>query len=452
MEGWRGEFGTFYRSFWGLFGGVNVAAPEWFYFIYNLLTIAGTVGFLFWAWGQWRTRREESFNERELSKKPSYDGLLLLLIWPLILLILLIRWNIISPAFQGRLLFPALGAVTVIWSVGLLALVPQSLKTKLALGIGLAALAIAVLLPWLTIRPAYAYPEPLTSIPDAARFGPISYRVDDGAIQLVGVEVPPGQSVAPGGDPVEFVLYWMVSQPTDRDLLSAVNILGRNNQTVGRVNRYPAGGMVPTSMWETGQIWRDVYRLFPSADAVGPAQLKIRAAIYDPIQKSDLTAYGPDEMPIDLLLVGEARLEGDRKELSATNELDVTLADGIRLQGYDLNPDNPRPGDSLELTLLWQATATPSQDYTVFIHLIDSTGNQVAGADAPPVNGDYPTTFWLAGERILDKHSLLLPANLTSGKYSLAVGMYNPITGARVPLVDGTGDTIQLALVVNTSG
>jgi 4-amino-4-deoxy-L-arabinose transferase-like glycosyltransferase len=452
LDGWRGEFGTFYRSFWGLFGGVNVAAPEWFYFIYNLLTIAGTAGFLFWAWGQWRTRREGSVNERELSKKPSYDGLLLLLIWPLILLILLIRWNIISPAFQGRLLFPALGAVTVIWSVGLLALVPQSLKTKLALGIGLAALAIAVLLPWLAIRPAYAYPKPLTSVPETARFGPITFQVDDGALQLVGVDVPPGQSVTPGGDPVEFVLYWMVSQPTDRDLLSAVNILGRNNQTVGRVNRYPAGGMVPTSMWETGQIWRDVYRLFPSADAAGPAQLKIRATIYDPIQKSDLTAYGPDEKPIDLLLVGEARLEGDRKELSATNELDVTLADGIRLQGYDLNPDNPRPGDSLELTLLWQATATPSQDYTVFIHLIDSTGNQVAGADAPPVNGDYPTTFWLAGERILDKHSLLLPANLTSGKYSLAVGMYNPITGARVPLVDGTGDTIQLALVVNTSG
>jgi hypothetical protein len=331
-------------------------------------------------------------------------------------------------------------------------LVPPAFKNKLALGVGLAALVIAALLPWLAIRPAYDYPKPLIAVPEAARFGPITFQADDGALQLVGVEVPPGQSVVPGGDPIEFVLYWMVSQPIDRDLLSAVNILGRNNQTVGRVNRYPAGGMVPTSLWETGQIWRDVYRLFPSVDAAGPAQLKIRAALYDPIKKSDLTAYGPDELPIDLLLVGEARLEGDRKELSTTNELDVTLADGIRLQGYDLNPDTPSPGDSLELTLLWQAMATPSQDYTVFVHLIDSTGNQVAGADAPPVNGEYPTTFWLAGEQILDKHSLLLPDNLNTGKYSLAVGMYNPNTGARVPLVEGTGDTIQWPLVVKTSG
>ncbi len=452
LVGWRGEFGTFYRSFWGLFGGVNVSAPEWIYLIFNLLAIVGTAGFVIWAWGQWRTGKDRSVSKQETTARPSYDGLSLLLIWPLILFFLLVRWNIISPAFQGRLLFPALGSVTIIWSVGLLALVPSALKNKLALGIGLAAMAITALLPWLAIRPAYAYPKPLTAVPEAARFGPITFQVDDGALQLVGVEVPPGQSVAPGGDPVELVLYWMASQPIDRDLLSAVNILGRSNQTVGRVNRYPAGGMVPTSQWDSGQIWRDVYRLFPSTDAIGPAQLTIRAALYDPIQKSDLPAYGPDGMPIDLLLVGEARLEADRLGLSATNEIDVALTDGIRIQGYDLNPEIPSPGDSVELTLLWQATATPLQEYTVFVHLIDSTGNQVAGADAPPVNGDYPTTYWLAGEQIVDKHSLLLPDNLPSGKYSLAVGMYNPNTGVRVPRIDGMGDTIQWPFVIKPSG
>ena len=41
---WVGEFGTFYRSYWGLFGGVNVAAPEPFYFVCNLAALVGAAG------------------------------------------------------------------------------------------------------------------------------------------------------------------------------------------------------------------------------------------------------------------------------------------------------------------------------------------------------------------------------------------------------------------------
>ncbi len=44
--GWIDELGTFYRSFWGLFGGVNVAAPEWFYFLMNGLTFIALIGLL----------------------------------------------------------------------------------------------------------------------------------------------------------------------------------------------------------------------------------------------------------------------------------------------------------------------------------------------------------------------------------------------------------------------
>jgi hypothetical protein len=244
----------------------------------------------------------------------------------------------------------------------------------------------------------------------------------------------------------------MANQPIDRNLLSAVNILGRSNQSVGHVNRYPAGGMVPTSQWEAGQIWRDVYRLYPSAEATGPAQLDIRVALYDPEQKDDVPAYSPDGLPIDLLVVGQARLKADRQELTATHELDVAFADGILLQGYDLNPEAPNPGDPLALTLFWRATETPSQDYTIFVHLVDSSGDQVAVADSPPVNGDYPTTLWQAGEQILDEHTMLLPADLPPGEYSLAVGLYDPNSGVRVPLDGGEGDTVQWNLVVQPAG
>ncbi|MFK7805962.1 MAG: ArnT family glycosyltransferase, partial [Anaerolineae bacterium] len=43
---WIAEFGTFFRSFWGLFGGVNVFAPQWFYTVCNLLVVIGVIGLL----------------------------------------------------------------------------------------------------------------------------------------------------------------------------------------------------------------------------------------------------------------------------------------------------------------------------------------------------------------------------------------------------------------------
>jgi 4-amino-4-deoxy-L-arabinose transferase-like glycosyltransferase len=144
LSGWIDEFGTFYRSFWGLFGGVNVAAPSFFYIAANLLAVVASAGFIYWLWH----KRHEW---------PA--GLGLLAAWIGVLLILLIRWNMISPAFQGRLIFPALGAINLMWVVGLLALKRPNLPVGIA---GLLALA-ALLLPWMTIRPAYAYPEPVSA-------------------------------------------------------------------------------------------------------------------------------------------------------------------------------------------------------------------------------------------------------------------------------------------------
>jgi 4-amino-4-deoxy-L-arabinose transferase-like glycosyltransferase len=444
---WRGEFGTLYRSFWGLFGGVNVAAPEWVYWLYNLLAIVGLAGFIYWGWSQWRAVRDNEDTGATSPARPGYDGLWLLLAWPLILLILLIRWNIFSPAFQGRLLFPALGAITVVWAVGLLALVRPSLKPRVALGIGLVALAIAALLPWLSIRPAYAYPEPLASVPESARFGPITFQAGGGVLQLAGVEVPAEQTTTPGGEPIEVSLYWQALEPVGQDYLSNVHILGRGTTSVGQVNRYPGGGMIPTSMWQSGQIWRDVYRVNVSRDAQAPARLQIKTGLYDTESKQDLIAIGPGQQTIELLLVGEARLASDDGRFEPpTNELNVGFAEGVVLKGYDLSTD---ADGQMIVDLHWSASDRPAADYTVFVHLLDAAGNQVAGGDGPPVYGDYPTGMWRKGDVIIDEHRLILPADMAPGDYQLAVGLYDPLTLARLARLDGQGDTVRWPVAID---
>jgi hypothetical protein len=63
--------------------------------------------------------------------------------------------------------------------------------------------------------------------------------------------------------------------------------------------------------------------------------------------------------------------------------------------------------------------------YTVFVHLLDAKGEVAAGHDGEPVSGARPTTGWVPGEFVSDRHDLSLPADLTPGEYVVEVGMYD---------------------------
>ena len=425
---WVGEFGTFYRSYWGLFGGVNVAAPEYFYFVYNLAALVGAAGVGLWLWR--KCPRKQTCPE--LCRR---DGTWLLAAWAAVLFLLLLRWNIISMAFQGRLILPALGALNVLWAVGLLAWTGAGRWPCLALVLSGWMLGAAIILPWAVIRPAYAYPEPLTAVPEAVRFGPITFSgTEGGKFQLVGVEMQNGQSVTPAGRPVEVVLYWQAIQPAKRDYVSTVHLLGREYTSVGQVNRYPAWGMIPTSQWQVEQIWRDVYHIFVNKDAAAPTRLRVSVGLYDTEAGQPLPAKGPDGTQLEMVLVGEARLTTDRPPpTEPLVTLEMNWADGIALAGYNLDPR------TLNLTLYWRATDTPSQDYTVFVHLLDESGTLRGQGDGPPVGGDYPTSFWEQGEVIIDKHCVDVDADAPPGSYRLAVGLYLLADGTRLAVWDAAG-------------
>jgi len=127
------------------------------------------------------------------------------------------------------------------------------------------------------------------------------------------------------------------------------------------------------------------------------------------------------------------------------------LDNRVRLVGYDINADSFAPGSDIEFTLYWQVVGTLDKDYTVFVHLVDEAETIVGQGDAPPLNNDYPTSYWSRGEELADRHSVLLPSDILPGTYRLYVGFYDPVTGARLSIVDGNGrwegDAIELGKV-----
>ncbi|HEX8683057.1 MAG TPA: glycosyltransferase family 39 protein [Ardenticatenaceae bacterium] len=132
--------------------------------------------------------------------------------------------------------------------------------------------------------------------------------------------------------------------------------------------------------------------------------------------------------------------------------LQATFGDTIALLGFDLASLTAKRGESIQLTLYWQALAPPGRSYKVFAHLLDTSGNAVAQHDGIPHGWGYPTSEWQAGEIVHDRIRLLLPADTPPGHYRLFAGMYDEATGERLPLLHKgqrqEGDTLQLVEMV----
>lgn len=95
-------------------------------------------------------------------------------------------------------------------------------------------------------------------------------------------------------------------------------------------------------------------------------------------------------------------------------------------------PDMPE----LKLTLFWQPLTTLPVDYTTFLHLRNRDGATVAQRDSQPLDGAYPTSYWQAGETIIDPMTLPLPDTLPAGSYTLVAGLYQLETMERLPVAN----------------
>ena len=122
------------------------------------------------------------------------------------------------------------------------------------------------------------------------------------------------------------------------------------------------------------------------------------------------------------------------------NPLAFTFGSALRLAGYDVAPAPYRPGQALRLQLYWQALEPLTEDYTVFVHLLNGAGQLVTQQDNPPVRGTQPTSTWEPGAVVVDPYDLLVPKGAPPGEYTVAAGLYRWPDLARLPVRgdDGT--------------
>ena len=127
---------------------------------------------------------------------------------------------------------------------------------------------------------------------------------------------------------------------------------------------------------------------------------------------------------------------------SATQQpLRVDFGDQVRLLGYAFSADQVAPGDTLLLTLYWQALVPIPERYTVFTHLLDGSERIVAQVDSEPQGGGLPTDRWDAGQVVQDNYALTIDPNAGSGLHVVEAGMYLLETLERLPVRDSDSGT-----------
>jgi 4-amino-4-deoxy-L-arabinose transferase-like glycosyltransferase len=130
------------------------------------------------------------------------------------------------------------------------------------------------------------------------------------------------------------------------------------------------------------------------------------------------------------LSLGTLRIEGVARvfeQPESAVDVDATFADIILLDGYTLS----REAATVRLTLVWQSLVITPQDYTVFVHAVNTGSDIVAQYDRMPVNNAYPTHLWLPGEFVIDNYVF---ENLVLDSLTFRVGLYDQTTGQRLQL------------------
>lgn len=321
-------------------------------------------------------------------------------------------------------------------------------------------------------------------------------------LKLVGYDL--SRSAAQPGDTLQLSLYWHTSFSLEDDyvfLLQLYDERGRlidqeidgpevagweaaSDSALGGRAYHAANRWYPTSLWRAGEVVVGQYDyIVPLHAAAGPGELRVTLVhCLGGLASESLSALEPGTRNGDMMIAFRSDSSGEDRVLAcygqalpsrvviAPFQVEATqrvftapeaehrvavgnLGNKVSLYGYDLSAEVAHPGDTLFLTLYWQALDCMDTSYTVFTHLLDRANRIRAQMDSAPQGGARPTTGWVPGEYIRDEYQLVVEQEAVPGDYIIEVGMYDPATPdfRRLLLLDSEGSVIDNRIVLDTA-
>ena len=261
----------------------------------------------------------------------------------------------------------------------------------------------------------------------------IDQRIRPGLL-LLGYEW--GATAVATGEPLNFALWWQASE-AQPPMTLRFELIRPDNTGLILGNTRPVHNTYPFPNWATPQFLIDRYN--PRVpERVPPGNYRLTLRLLDSADNTITTTE-----------LGSVNIETTQRTFTRP-DYDVAQAavfgNEINLIGYDLTP---LENGQATLTLYWQAQQVPSQDYTVFVHVLAKEDGTccVWQQDVMPQQNQYPTSRWLPDEYVADTYIIAPETPLTPGRYPIEIGLYLPATGRRLSasLPDqGTRDAVYL--------
>jgi len=246
--------------------------------------------------------------------------------------------------------------------------------------------------------------------------------IDFGPLQLRAVGISPNQLSA-ANVPIRVDLQWA---SLDTSLANSYGVTIR--------------------LLRDGHQWanHDFEQLVTSAGLIVPVGLppgsyELQLGIVDRAGQL-LTMNGAEGETLDLATLATVTIDAPATALlPARLPMAVTLTppaliDQVTLWGYSPGADLPLAGEMLSLTLFWQTHGENAPARQLYVSLLDSAGNGVAGWEGWPLP-DYPMTAWPAGTLVQTPLQFALPPTLPSGRYRLGVGLLDEERGTKSAMV-----------------
>ena len=409
-----------WRSYWLSLGWGTIRwgfwPGGWPYAVFFSLLAAALAGWLRYVW-EWR---------RPAGRLSSTTLLLfgLLTIGLVANVIMLESWmqRVIAP--YGRLLFPSIGAITLLLFFGWHSIHPRLASLALAF-----TATIALLTPPLVIYPAYTQTflsaDEIAALPPAPvwRFG----ETTNAPFAELLLFSPRQKSLNPS-DVLQVDLCWRALATVKQDYSLALQIIGPANSLITSRRAYPGMGRHPTSLWQVGQVWCDSLHVAIPKTYQRTLAYELELFFLTPDGQQRLAITDGAGNSISNLFIGRARLvqpatQYFAHDLSSTVPFHLVEVEFAPIWKLDL---------AEPVTMTWAAATPTPVNYQVFAHLRqEETGAIVAQADGPPVGGWYPTSWWEPGELVQDVREFSLPTDLAPGTYQLVVGLYDLADGTR---------------------
>jgi 4-amino-4-deoxy-L-arabinose transferase-like glycosyltransferase len=255
----------------------------------------------------------------------------------------------------------------------------------------------------------------------------------------------------PADTALTLALRWYLEEPTDERYGLTLRLLDIDGWPVSiRDGLLLDEHIHPSDRWAAGQE-TTTYHTLVIPPGTPPLSYSLSIGLYeqtkDGINPLDLLSdqgvpQGQTLNVATVLLSQPIGLKDNPYGLSSTPSLTqpVSLADGLALLGAELDRSVLSPGESLFVTLRWQATRSSLPDYRPRLALIQAS-RELDTVESAPALGRYPTNLWQAQEQVVEHRRLKAPPTiapgvadvvLTLGSSRMTLGQVDLDTGAHL--------------------